>query len=58
MALQLAIPLPAGAQQGVDRYVPAQPTGLVSDFASVVDAGSERRMTDLISRLRGVTRSW
>jgi uncharacterized protein len=58
-ALQLAAGLPRAlaAQDELDQYVPTAPTGLVSDFASVLDAESERRMTDLITRLRGVTRA-
>ena len=36
------------AQSGVDQYVPGQPTGFVSDFAGVIDAGSSAHMTDLI----------
>ena len=64
VALQLAAPLArAGAQsapaaqEGAEQYVPAAPTGYVSDFASVLDPASEARMTDLITRLRGVTRA-
>src|SRR5690606_927515 len=43
------------AGQDAASYVPARPTGYVSDFASVVDPASEARMTDLITRLRGAT---
>jgi len=63
MGLQLASsPLDAVAQarvsqDGVEQYVPAAPTGYVSDFASVIDPAAEARMTDLITRLRGVTRA-
>ena len=59
MGLQLGAlaAAPAAAQEGVDRYVPAAPTDFVSDFASVLDPASERQMTDLITRLRGVTRA-
>ena len=59
VALQLALVLPGmlRAQDAIEQYVPTAPSGLVSDFASVLDAESERRMTDLITRLRGVTRA-
>ena len=63
MALQLAsavtitVAQSPAPQGGVEQYVPAAPTGYVSDFASVVDPASKARMTDLITRLRGVTRA-
>jgi uncharacterized protein len=41
----------------VDQYIPAQPTGFVSDFAGVIDAASSAHMTDLLERLRGTTHS-
>ena len=41
------------AQSGPEQYVPAQPLGPVSDFASVVDAASKAEMDDLLTRLRG-----
>ena len=52
LALQLA-GAPLAAQSGPAQYVPAQPVGMVNDFASVVDAASRSAMEDLLTRLRG-----
>jgi uncharacterized protein len=54
LALQLAA-TGLWAQAGPEQYVPAQPLGLVSDFANVIDAGSKAEMDDLLTRLRGAS---
>ncbi|MBA2628102.1 MAG: TPM domain-containing protein, partial [Gemmatimonadales bacterium] len=55
LSLQLA-PLPLLAQTaGPEQYVPAQPIGMVSDFAGVVDGALRQEMDDLLTRLRGAT---
>jgi uncharacterized protein len=41
--------------RGLDTLVPAQPVGLVNDFASVIEAESEAQLEDLIQRLRRAT---
>lgn len=53
--LQLGLLLPLMAQGSADQYVPAAPTGRVSDFASVIDAADEARMTSLVERLFSAT---
>lgn len=53
--LQLVLLLPLWAQRSVEQYVPARPTGRVSDFANVIDAGDEARMTSLVERLLSAT---
>lgn len=55
--LQLVLLLPLWAQQSVEQYVPARPTGRVSDFANVIDAADETRMTSLVERLLAATGS-
>ena len=63
IALAVALQLGGGApfrRCGAVGHRPVRaraPTGFVSDFASVLDAESERAMTDLITRLRGVTKA-
>jgi uncharacterized protein len=53
--LQLVLVLPLSAQQSVEQYVPTRPTGRVSDFANVIDAADEARMTSLVERLLAAT---
>lgn len=53
--LQLtAAPLFAQSQ-GVDSLFPAQPVGLVNDFASIVDPADRDEMEALLTRLRSAT---
>ena len=54
-ALQLAASAAAAQSPGLDRLLPAAPTGYVTDVAGVIDAGSRREMESLIERLRGAT---
>lgn len=53
--LQLGLLMPLAAQQSADSYVPTAPTGRVSDFANVIDAADEARMTSLVERLLSAT---
>jgi uncharacterized protein len=54
--LQLTISATSVAQsQGVDTLVPVQPVGYVNDFASVLDAGSQAELEDVIRRLQAAT---
>ena len=53
--LQLGLLLPLAAQGSADQYVPAAPIGRVSDFANVIDAADETRMTSLVERLLSAT---
>jgi uncharacterized protein len=52
MALQLALLAAPRAAAQVEQYVPARPTGLLSDFAGVVDAPSAARIETLARTLR------
>lgn len=53
--LQLGLLLPLAAQGSAEQYVPAAPIGRVSDFANVIDAADETRMTSLVERLLSAT---
>lgn len=55
LLIQLAMVAPTMAQGGAAQYVPAAPTGVVSDFAAVIDDGDELRITSLINRLTAAT---
>lgn len=55
MALQLTAATSWAQRPGVDTLFPAQPVGLVNDFASVIDPQSAAAMEDLIQRLRAAT---
>lgn len=55
VALQLTAATSWAQRPGVDTLFPAQPAGLVNDFASVIDPGSKAAMEDLILRLRAAT---
>ena len=46
--LQLGLLLPLAAQGSAEQYVPAAPIGRVSDFANVIDAADETRMTSTL----------
>ena len=47
--------LPLSAQRSVDQFVPERPIGRVSDFANVIAAADEARMTSLVERLLAAT---
>ncbi|HWN19500.1 MAG TPA: TPM domain-containing protein [Gemmatimonadales bacterium] len=55
VALQLTAATSWAQRPGVDTLFPPQPVGYVSDLASVIDAGSEAGIEDLIQRLRAAT---
>lgn len=55
MGLQLVLTSLLAAQGGVARYVPARPTGYVTDLAGAIDADLARAMADKIERLRDAT---
>ena len=54
LQLTAAAALPAQSSE-VERLFPAQPVGLVNDFASVIDPASRDEMDDLLTRLRSAT---
>ncbi|MEP7326386.1 MAG: hypothetical protein ABI836_10595, partial [Gemmatimonadota bacterium] len=54
LLLQLAAG-PLAAQAGIPGLFPTQPTGYVTDVASIIDAATEARLTDLIERLKAAT---
>lgn len=54
--LQLMAAAALGAQSPeVDRLFPAQPVGLVNDFASLMDPSARAESEDLLTRLRSAT---
>ncbi len=53
--LQLAVAPLGYGQSGLERLFPSRPTGYVTDVAQVVDAESNRAMSDKIQRLRNAT---
>jgi uncharacterized protein len=52
MVLQLALAAAPRAAAQVERYVPARPTGYLSDFAGVVDPASAARIETVAKTLR------
>lgn len=56
LLLQLSLSLPASGQgTGITRLFPAQPTGLVTDRANIIDPATEATLTDLLERLQAAT---
>ena len=53
--LQLTVTAVGAQSPGVEGLFPAQPVGLVNDFASLLDPGSRAQMEDLLGRLRSAT---
>jgi uncharacterized protein len=54
-ALQLTAAAALAQSPDVERLFPAQPVGLVNDFASVIDPAARAQMENLLTRLRSAT---
>ena len=53
--LQLIAAVALAQSPEVERLFPAQPVGLVNDFASLLDPATRAELEDLLTRLRSAT---
>ena len=53
--LQLIAAVALAQSPEVERLIPAQPVGLVNDFASLLDPATRAELEDLLTRLRSAT---